>query len=153
MDPVTLGLQAATTFMGMSAANAEGRAAQQAAQFQANTQYATGTREASEATREADIVASNARAAMASSGGSASDAGAIETLSKIKQEGEYNSQSKMYEAETNADITLYEGALAKTAAKNKAIGTALSGASSVYKTYSSADNLARRTTFENKYFK
>ena len=135
MDPNQFGLQLATTALNTQGILDQGKADKASAEFQADSQFAAGTRKAAESRREADIVTSNARAAMAKNGGSAADAGAIETLSKIQQAGEYNAKSDMFEAETAADITRYEGKLKKQSAKTKAIGTVLSGGSSIYKSY------------------
>lgn len=123
---------AASTVLSTKGSIDQGNAEKASAEFQAKTQLAAGTQKAYESRREADILASNARAAMAGSGGSASDAGAIEELSRIAQEGAYNSQSDIYKAETNADITRYEGKLKKYASQQKALGTVLSGASNLY---------------------
>ena len=114
---------------------AAGDAAQASSEFQAKTQLATGTRRAGEAKREGDIVASDARAAMAAGGGSTTDPGAIQNLAKIKSEADYNALTALYEGQTGADISIYEGKTKKAASRTRALGTLLTGGASAYKAY------------------
>ena len=130
-----MSLVGAGTMLSAAGSLAEGKAADQSAKFKAKTQMATGTRKAAESKRAGDIVASNARAQMAAGGGSASDAGSIETLGKIKSEAEYNALADMYEAKTDASISRYEGKVAKKASRMKALSTVLSGGSKAYGAY------------------
>ncbi len=134
-DPVTLSLIGASTALGVAGAVEEGKTAEQVAKFKAKTAMARGTRGAAEATRAGDIVESDARAAMAAGGGSASDAGAIETLGKIKAESEYNALSALYEGRQEADLAIYEGKVKKKAARTRALSTAISGGAGMYKSY------------------
>jgi len=127
MGAAAIPLIVASTVISAKAAHEEGKAAEAAAEFKAKTQRAAGTRKAYEAKRSGDIVASQARAAMAAGGGSASDPGAIETLGKIKSEAEYGSLAAMYEGETGAKISQYEGQIAKRQARMKTLSTVLSG--------------------------
>lgn len=134
-DPVTLSLVGASTALGVAGAMQEGKAAEKAADFKAKTSMASGTRRASEAKRAGDTLESDVRAQMAAGGGSASDAGAVETIGKIKSEAEYNALSALYEGETGADIAKYEGKVKKKAARTRALTTALSGGSQMYSAY------------------
>lgn len=134
MAAASAGLMGASTLVGIQGARAEGKAAEQAADFKAKTQIAGATKKAAEYTREGEMVESNARAA-AAAGGGAFDAGSAERIGKINQQSEYNALAAMYEGEQAASISRYEGQLKKKAAKTKAISTALSGASQTYSAY------------------
>lgn len=118
--------------LGVAGAKAEGEAAEQAAEFKAKTQMATGTRKAAEKKRAGEILESNIRAQRAASGGGF-DAAAAERLGKVGAETEYGALSALYEGQTEADITRYEGQLAKKAARTRGISTLLSGGAGVYK--------------------
>jgi len=135
MGAAALPLIVASTVLSAQQAHEEGEAAQQAAEFKAKTQMAAGTRKAYEAKRSGDIVASQARAAMAAGGGAAADPGAIETLGKIKSEAEYGSLAAMYEGETGAKISKYEGEVAKRQARMRTLSTVLSGGAKGAYTY------------------
>lgn len=132
---ISTGMQIASTVLGARAANQEGEAAQVAAEFNAKNQFAQKSREAHEEKRKGDILMSNARAAMAAGGGSTMDSGNVYTLSEIGRDANYNALSALYEGEQAAEITRYEGRLKKRAAKGKAIGTVLSGAGDIYKSF------------------
>lgn len=119
----------------MGGSLAAGDAAQKAAKFKAKTQKATGSRRAYEAGREGDIVASDARAAMAAGGGSTTDAGATKILGDIGAQADYNALSALYEGDTGADISIWEGKTQKSAAKTRALTTLLSGGAGMYKAY------------------
>lgn len=150
MDPVSIGLSAASTLFSASGAKKQGKAAQAQAEYdaqqmeqQAQASRAEGTRVAYEDRRQGRIVESNARAAMAAGGGSASDAGSLEMLGKIGAESQYNSLVSLFKGESQAqdynrqaDTRRYEGALAKKNADDKALSTILSGASSIYSGFS-----------------
>lgn len=133
-DPITMMLVGSTALQ-VHGAIQEGQAAEKAGKFKAKTQMAAGTRRAAEHKRAGDIVASDARAAMAASGGSASDAGAVETLGKIKAETDYNVLSALYEGEQAADISRYEGKIKKKAAYTRGLSTALSGGAKAFRSY------------------
>ena len=142
MDPVTLMAVAAT---GLQAAGQlrQGKAIKQQKDFeeaqlkqQATARYAEGTREAYEERRRADIVSSNARAAMAASGGTTTDEGASEQLAKIGAEGDYNVLASLFDAkvdaqslQTRAAAADYEGKLARKESRFKALSTVIGGAS------------------------
>jgi hypothetical protein len=145
MDPLTL-LTVASTAVSAVGSYRQGQAAKASAEYEAKqfdkqskAATAEGTRAAEEIRRQGAIMQSNARAAMAGSGGTASDAGAISTLGKIGAETDYNSLAAMFEAkseaqglQTAASTRRYEGDLAQRAAKQKTLSTVLSGASRTY---------------------
>lgn len=147
-DPVTWVIIASTALKA-GGSIMEGNAADQAAKFEAKqieqnatARYAQGTREVDEALREGRIVASNARAAMAASGGLASDPGAIEHLAKINEEADYNALAALYSAETDvqgmqsqAAARRFEGKLAKKTSRIKALSTVISGGGDAYSSY------------------
>lgn len=106
----------------------------QASQLEANAKAskAKGTRDAEEERRRGDIILSNARAAMAGSGGVTTDAGAIETLAGIQNETDYNSLATLYEGDeratslrTAASAKKYEGKIARTRGITGSIGSML----------------------------
>lgn len=134
-DPITLSLLGAGTLLGMGGSIAEGETADKAAKFKAKTQRAKGSRKAYEAGREGEILESNARAAMAAGGGSTTDAGATKILGDIGAQAEYNALSALYEGETGADISEWEGKTKKKASKTRALSTLLSGGAGMYKAY------------------
>lgn len=135
MGAAAIPLILASTVISTSAAIEEGKAAERAAEFKAKTAMAVGSRKAYESKRSGDIVASDARAAMAASGGVTTDPGAIETLGKIKAEAEYGSLAAMYEGETGANLAIAEGERAKKASRYKALSTVLSGGAKGAYTY------------------
>lgn len=132
--------QAIGTAISAAGSIQQGKASEAASKYeaeqmvqQAKARYAQGTREAQEARRRADLMESNARAAMAGSGGVATDPGAIEQLSKIREVGDYNALAAMFEAESEgkglrqaAKSRLHEGRLAKKTAFSTALGKAMS---------------------------
>ncbi|MEW7973867.1 MAG: hypothetical protein AB2821_10335 [Candidatus Thiodiazotropha endolucinida] len=82
----------------------------------AKARFALGTRQAYEEQRQGRIMMSNARAAMGASGGTTTDAGAINQLADIKATADFNSLSAIFGAKTEAmglrekaETTLYEG--------------------------------------------
>jgi len=134
-DPVTLSLVGASTMLGVAGSISEGEAAQKSARFKAKTQRAAGSHKAYEAGREGEILESNARAAMAAGGGSTTDAGATKVIGDIGAQSSYNALAALYEGETGADISLYEGETKKQASKTRALTTLLSGGAGIYKAY------------------
>jgi hypothetical protein len=129
------------TAIGAGSAISEGITTQKAKDYEAaqlfqaaKAMQAKGTRASADQRRKGEIIQSNARAAMAGSGGVTSDAGAIEQLGEIKQATDYNALAAIYEAETKAQglrargkAALYEGKAAKKAGQRKALGTLLTG--------------------------
>jgi len=131
MGAAAIPLMVGATMVSAVGSMQQGEAAQQAAEFRAKTQTAAGTRKAGEAKRAGDIVTSDARAAMAAGGGSASDPGAISTIGKIQSEAEYNALAALYEGETAADISIYEGERVMEQAQMQTLSTVLSGGSRI----------------------
>jgi len=102
---------------------------------QATAKYAEGTHKAYQAGQASKIVQSNARAAMASSGGTTTDEGATEQLAGIESRGKYNALASLFDAEVDAqslrlraDSARYEGELAKHEAKRRGLSTVIAGA-------------------------
>lgn len=95
---------------------------------------AKATREAQKIKRRGDIMASNARAAMAASGGVASDPGAIDRLAGIGEITDYNTFAALYAGEEQAtalddaaDLTRHQGKAAVQAGYMKALSTVIGG--------------------------
>jgi len=146
-DPVTM--LTISTMMSASGDLAEGNAARSAGNFNAaqlqakgKAKYAEGTRRAFEASRQANITESNARAAMAGGGGSTTDAGASETLALIGAEGDYQALSALYEGKTERagyDAQAHEekraGRAKQRGKKWKALSTLITGGSAAYESY------------------
>lgn len=132
------GSTAMTVFGQLKKGKAEKRVAyDEAAQLENNAvaAYASGTRQAYEHAREGRIAASDARAAMASSGGTTTDYQATRQLAKTKDTASYNSLASLFEAkvESNnlrkqADTRRKEGDRAKREAKWSAVSTVLRSA-------------------------
>jgi hypothetical protein len=148
---------AAQTMFSASGQMAEGKSANRSARYEAE-QYdnlsqaarAKGSHVAYDDRRQGRVLESDARAAMAAGGGSASDAGALELLGKIGAETQYNSLAALFEGETEAqgykrkaDTRRYEGKLAKSAGKRKALSTVLGGASQIYSSWSSTPSTTK----------
>lgn len=104
-----------------------GMQAQQAAEFQAdqlaqnaNTAAAAGQRRAADVDRTSKIMASNALATAAASGGGASDPGVVNIIANVAAEGAYRKAVALYEGDDKAralnlaaDTKQYEGKAAK----------------------------------------
>lgn len=139
----TIGSTALKAYGAMSA----GESARQASRFEArqlqrkaDARYAQGTREAHEARREGEIVASDARAAMAAGGGTTTSPGAIRRLGRIESEGEYNALAALYSAGSDAAglrraarARIYEGTQSRRASRISAMGTVIQGVSTLHK--------------------
>ena len=130
-DPITLGLSAVSTFMSAKGASDQGKAEQKAADYKAKTQFARGTKEAYEKSRQGDVMISDARAAMAASGAGAD----TNILGRIAEQAKHNSLTAMFQGQTESDLSVYEGQMKRSAAKKKALGTVLSGGSSMFKSF------------------
>jgi len=123
---------------------------------QATAQYAKGTREAYESTRQGEIVESKARAAMAAGGGVVDP----EVIAKVAAETEYETLAAMYEGETQQQATKRKaqasrytgmkeakslrkqaaevrrgGKVRERASQWKALSTVVSGGTKAYKGY------------------
>jgi hypothetical protein len=140
-----MSLVGASTVMGIQGDLAQGKADQQAANFKAKTEMASGTRKAYEYKRQGDTAMSNARAAIAAGGGSTTDAGSAELMGKMGAQTDYNALSALYEGQTNSDIAKYEGQLAKHRSRMKATSTLLSGAAGMYKAYKNPAGFGDKT--------
>jgi hypothetical protein len=104
--------------------------------------YAEGTRIAQEEIRQGRIMQSQARAAMASSGGVTTDPGAVVQLGNIGAEAEYNALAALYSgksaktaADEDAAMMRYGGSMARRQARASALSTVLQGATSAYSSY------------------
>lgn len=142
-DPVTL--TAASTVLSAGSQLAGGIAEDRAASYeskqlrrQANARYAQGTRDAYEASREGEIVESNAVAAMAG-GGASFDAGMAERVGEIREVSDYNALAALYDAETEsrgiraqARQVRKSGQRALASGVIRAGSTALDGASKIF---------------------
>lgn len=136
-----------------NAAREAGRAAQQAAEFQAKQmeqragqERAASQRAAEEQKRRAQLVSSRAQALAAASGAGALDPTVVDMLGDLEGEGQYRALTALYAGEeratgleTGAAAARYEGEIAKRrgdAARRgsliKAGGTLLSGASKFF---------------------
>lgn len=146
MEAATL-LPLAQTALSIGGSLQQGSANEKAGKYEAaqlranaNARYAQGTREAQEKQREALRLLSNARAAMAGSGGVTTDAQATQQLGRIQDEGRYNALASLYDAQAEADGLRAQAAArekggksANTASKFKGLSTALKFASTVWK--------------------
>lgn len=103
---------------------------------QADDVYARGTREAAESLREGDQVMSDARAAIAASGGTTTDSGSQTLLGRIGREAQYNAFSRLYDAGSNARNLRMGATNVREAGKTRAIATIMSGAGQAYGSYS-----------------
>lgn len=131
----------------------QGNAAAKSANYQAamarraaDEQRAQGIQQANEERRKSKIVQSNAIAALANSGGSASDVTASNIISGIAGEGSYRAAVRNYDAElqaqnleNKANLTQFEGRIARKAGQINAAAEVFKGASSLYAKYSGAD--------------
>ena len=113
----------------------------QAKQLERNARAleAKGTRDAAEIRRQGKVLSSNARAAMAGAGGSASDAGAVEGLAKLKGATDYNALAALFESETKADemtakarAKTFQARQAEEAGAKKSLSTVLSNSDKIF---------------------
>ncbi|MEW8287243.1 MAG: hypothetical protein AB2563_11120 [Candidatus Thiodiazotropha endolucinida] len=95
----------------------------------AKARFALGTRQAYEERRQGRVMMSDARAAMAASGGSTTDAGAFNQLADIKTVTDFNARSAIFGGQSEvmglrekAEATLLEG-------RAKALKASVSGLS------------------------
>lgn len=100
---------------------------------------AKGTRDAAEVRRQGKLMASNARAAMAGSGGVSSDAGGIEGLANIKRVTDQNALTALFESETQADSLRLQAKAVKQSGRQalaggvkKSLGTVLSNSDRIF---------------------
>ncbi|MES9841227.1 MAG: hypothetical protein ABW134_11795 [Candidatus Thiodiazotropha endolucinida] len=108
----------------------------------AKARFALGTRQAYEEQRQGRIMMSNARAAMGASGGTTTDAGAINQLADIKQTSDYNAMSAIFGAKSEsqgifekAQAVRYEGEQKSLLTKTRGISSVLSDAAKIRKNW------------------
>lgn len=151
-----LGLGVMGQMQAGQAAKAQGKAQQQATDYQAQQAVVQAGQERAAAQRRAiaqrratDRVQSNLQARAAASGGGALDPSVIDISGDIAQEGEYRALSALYEGEdrargleNSASLRRYEGSASRAAGNTaadiygtRALGTALSGASTLFAKY------------------
>lgn len=139
----------ASTIASSNAQRAQGAAQEQEQNYESaiNNQNA-GQAEASsqramiEQNRETARTESNAVAAAAGSGGSASDPTAMTDIAKIKNEGDlraatalYQGSSKAQALRNNAALNIYQGSIDQKSANINANTTLMNGASSLFTKY------------------
>lgn len=144
-DPVTAALVAGTAITAggtlMQGQAAKEAAAFESAQMERNAQIeaAASQRQAIEDRRQAELQMSRARAVAAASGGTATDIGVTEIMSRIDREGEFNALTSLYSGKESA-IGLqqqaagarFQGKAASKASKIQAVGTVLSGGAKAF---------------------
>ena len=126
-----------------------GRSAKKAAKFEAE-QYerkaartqAVAQRRAQEIGRQGQLAQSRALAVAAASGGGASDANVMDVISNLSADTNYQQMVSLYEGDVLADELRLQGEVRRTegesawqAGRMGALGTALSGGSSLYANY------------------
>lgn len=140
-----IGLTAGSTVMGIMGERAQGKAAAAAGAYEraqyereAKSRFARGTRDAYEARQQGRRAVSDARAAMAGSGGVTDDAGMTRMAGDIKSRSNYNALSALYDAQTEAQglraqgrAADYRGRTALRASRGRMIQTLLSGGSQI----------------------
>lgn len=119
----------------------------------ASNAAASGQRALIEQNKETARVESNYAAGAAGSGGTTTDPTANANLAMIGAEGNYRAATAMYEGQSKAQALTNEantaqlsGTIAQTAANNKAYGTAISSASSLFEKYGSFGNSGNTPT-------
>lgn len=134
MMNIGTGLSTGGQFAGGIQANRSAKFSAQQAERNALAEIAASTTEATEQRRQGKAVQSDARAAMAASGSTTTDPGALETLGKIGQVSEYNALSALFGGENRAEALRTaararraEGRSAMTAGLIGGGATALSG--------------------------
>jgi hypothetical protein len=143
---IGIGLQVGSSLLGKRSSDKAAKAAKAAAKMEAaqlekraNQEEAQGGREAIEIRRQGLVIQSDAKAAMAASGGVTDDEGAVKTLSDIHGVVNYNALAALFTAKETAQQTRDAAKVVRaggrsTASAYKAEGraTLLRGASAVY---------------------
>jgi hypothetical protein len=132
-----------------------GKAEQEQLIAAANAEYAQGTRKAREEARRSKQIASNARAAMAASGGVSTDPQATRQLAEIEQTGEFNALSALFDAESRAQGLRYKAKLKGQETTQGAIenlSTVMQSASKTYQTYQKKKQAQPGKTFEENWW-
>lgn len=138
MSSTLLAIGTATTAFGQMA---QGDAAEADAKFRAQqmrrkaiAEEASSQRDAIEERRKAMLLQSRATM-LAAAGGTGVDIGAMDIISKIQREGEFNALTALFEGEeraatlrTGAEVSEFQGEREKKASRIKAISTIFSGA-------------------------
>lgn len=142
----------------------QGKSVKRAAEFearqldeQAKAHFARGTQEAKIARRQGERAISDARAAMAASGGVSTDEQAIEQLAKLKTESDYNALAALYEAKSQAqgarrqaEARRFEGEQAASSARTRSLATVLKGAKDVFTAWPGATKPAQKAKSSSK---
>ena len=142
---VGTGLQVAGTLFSGAGQLSQGRAEQRAANLRARqldreaiAAEAASQREAIEERRQARLLQSRARAVAAAGGGTTTDVGVTEILSRIEREGEFNALSALFEGSekaagfrAGAASERYQGKLARQQSRIQALNTFISGGSKI----------------------
>ena len=109
---------------------------------QAMERKAASHRQVEEIDRQGRLAQSRALAVAAASGGGASDPTVMNIMANLAGETEYRKMVALYEGESaarylegQADVTRWAGREARTAGKMAALGTAISGGTSLYSKY------------------
>ncbi len=126
------------------AANQEANYRAQQDTINAGQERASGQRGAIEQIRQLRLVQSKAQANAAASGAGALDPSVMSIMGDLETQGQYKAAVASYEGEdkarnleTNATLARYTGKQAESAGNMAAIGTLMSGASSMYSKYNS----------------
>jgi len=124
----------------------QGKAADEAAQYEADQMQANaaraaeaGIKRAEEMRRQQRVAVSNARAAQASSGGTTTDPGALLQIGSLSAAFERNALEELYQSnldsaalQAQAAARRFEGRTARRAGNVAALSTVLSSAGSIY---------------------
>lgn len=141
--------------------NAQGAAAKEQAALEsqqlknnANNDMASAEIKMENQNRETAYVLSNAQAAAAAGGGSATDPTVTTNMKTIAGEGRYRALTDMYEGQaaaqndtTQAQMDIYSGDLQASADKTKMYSTILGGGSSLFDKYASVGSNSNTKTY------
>lgn len=136
----------ASTALSAYSSYQQGKAADEAAQYEASQLTANaeraaadGLRRAEEVRRQKRIALSDARAEQASGGGTTTDAGALDQLGRLGGIFEYNALEQIYGSQADASgmyaqaaASRFKGDMAKRTGTTAALSTVLSSAGSIY---------------------
>ena len=139
-DNVKTWTDVATPLIGAYGASSSKKFESRQINRNANAIAAKGSRDAQEVRRQGKLMASNARAAMAGSGGMVGDAGGIEGLAAIKQVSDQNALSVLFESDTQSENLRMKSRAVKQSARGdiatgvrKSLGTVLRDADKIFK--------------------
>ncbi len=152
LEGAALVASAGGTIMSAMGSAQQGAAAKSEANFeatqmrqQADAQQAAAQQKAIQQNKQTAMVMSNAQAAAAASGGSATDPTVSTNMQTIAGEGRYRSMLDLYQGDaaaqslnTSANAKNYSGSQAARAGNIGAFTTILSGASKMYDSYGDA---------------